>query len=212
MVHDEFCYKYNYLAWIKHVKYQLELQQWLVKEPHCETSKMEKCSKKEVLEVIIHWGISWKLNSWADYCTSLLMETFFFSCIVKWLAGARESVLGYFTVLSEKWWWRSYVSSILKEPVLPDGIQGGAVSPFNRPSQTAIALHFCGHENNVGLNPPEFPSARHQQEWEEFKVHRERKIMFGGLAEQLKILWSPNILEVALDLGGNFIFHTFLSP
>lgn len=59
--------------------------------------------------------------------------------------------------------------------------------PYSSPFLRALRPE---HENNVGLKPPEFSSARHQQEWEEIQVIRERKIMFCGLAERLKIYFD----------------------
>lgn len=168
----------------------------------------------------------WKLNSWTDYCTSLSLFFFFMAsfsavlwndlqvqekvrCVI--LQSCQKNSDGVLVFLSTLFL-KARVSQMAGRVVqcLPSTSQvkhwpWPFSSPFLRASRPE-------HENNVGLKPPAFPSARHQQEWEEFQVIRERKIMFCGLAEWLKILWSPNGLQVVLYLGGNAVCRTFLSP
>lgn len=170
---------------------------------------MEKCHKhKLILEDIIQKGISFLAENWIPVL--ILAQAFLcnlFSSVVKRLAGAREARFYSHSYIPVSWtlflnglfrWQAGWCSVPLSRAKSNSGL--GYSSPFLWASRP-------GHENNVGLNPPEFPSARHREEWEEFKVIRERKIVFCGLAEGLKILWSRH--EVVLHLGGNAVFHTF---
>lgn len=167
----------------------------------------------------------WKLNSWTDYCTSLslffIMASFSavlwndlqvqekVCCVIlQSCQKTSDGVLVFLSTLFLKALFSQMAGRVVQCLPFTSQIKHWPwpfSSPFLRASRPE-------HENNVGLKPPEFPSARHQLEWEEFEVIRERKIMFWGLAERVKILWSPNGLQVVLYLGGNAVYRTFLSP
>ncbi len=159
----------------------------------------------------------WKLNSWTDYCTSHYCTLFQpycemtcrckRKCVVLFYSPVRKTVIVFlfFSTLFLKARFSQMAGRVVQCLLFTSQVKHWPW-PFNSPFLWASRSE---HENNVGLKPPEFPSARHQQEWEEFQVIRERKIMFCGLAERLKILWSPNGLQVVLYLGGNAVCHIF---